>query len=78
LIFFASAFGHEILACKTKYLGSQLSNENLKEITLSNCKIYDKTFRYWERPPKIYIGKVIPLHAMEELGVRGDIAPTHS
>jgi hypothetical protein len=23
-------------------------------------------------------GKVIPLHAMEALGVRGDIAPTHS
>jgi hypothetical protein len=28
---------------------------------------------------KIYKkGKVIPLHAMEELGVRGGVAPTHS
>jgi hypothetical protein len=28
--------------------------------------------------PQALKGKAVPLHAMEELGGRGDIAPTHS
>jgi hypothetical protein len=33
--------------------------------------------RDWEND-KVKKGKPVPLHAMEALGERGDIAPTHS
>jgi hypothetical protein len=36
------------------------------------------TFRINSLITLSYTGKVIPLHAMEALGVRGGLAPTHS
>jgi hypothetical protein len=32
---------------------------------------------HWDRRV-VYIGKAVPLHAVEALGGRGGIAPTHS
>jgi hypothetical protein len=40
---------------------------------LKTCEYVKLLYMYIKKK-----GKAVPLHAMEALGVRGDIAPTHS
>jgi hypothetical protein len=50
----------------------------MEEITVRLRKLQSEEIHNLCFSSNIIKGKVIPLHAMEALGVRGGIAPTHS